>query len=105
MGAEFESVGDFGGSESGAFNSDGLQGDGSGVGPGEEKADGPAFFHGMRAEESERIGMTRGEEGVDLSDKARIECSRRDWLQNGAVLGQGHCLRMVMDIRRWASIA
>jgi len=73
LGAEFHGVGDFGGCKGGAFDDYGLQRNGSCIGPGKEKTDGPAAVDWMRAEKSERIGMPGGEQGIDLSFEARIK--------------------------------
>jgi hypothetical protein len=37
--------------------------------------------------------------------EARIECGRSGGPRYGELLGQGHCLRAVMNARRWVSLA
>jgi len=60
FGAEFCSVGDFGGRDGRIFEDDAGFG-----GPREEKTDGPAARDGMRAKDAEGIGVLSGEEVVD----------------------------------------
>src|SRR6266850_1185778 len=57
LGAEFHRVGDFGRSKGRTFDDNGLQRNGSCIGPRKEKTDGPPAIEWMRTEESERIGM------------------------------------------------
>src|SRR6266850_147210 len=72
LGAEFHGVGDFGRSKGRIFDDNGLQRNGSCIGPRKEKTDGPPAIEWMRTEESERIGMACGQQGIDLRFEARI---------------------------------
>ena len=92
--AKFNRVGNFGRSESTAFNHGRFQGDGGFGGPGQKKAHRPVAVDGMRAEQGKRIGVAGGEDGVDLRVEARIARSnRRCVLHGGALLRQVGSLR------------
>jgi len=92
--AKFNRVGNFGRSESTAFNCGRFQRDGGFCGPRQKKAHCPVAVNGMRAEERKRIGMAGGKDGVDLCVEAWIAGSnRRCVLYGGALLRQGGNLR------------
>lgn len=72
--AEFDGIGDFCGGKSGALEGRRTEGD-AGLGRvRKEKADGPIAVGGMRAEEREGVGMTCGQDSVNLRVEARIVC-------------------------------
>src|SRR5437016_4235294 len=102
---KFNRVGNFGRSESTAFNRGRFQGDGGFRGPGQKKAHRPVAVDGMRAEQGNRIGVAGGHNGVDLRVEARIARNNRRCVLHGALLGQVGSLRNLATMDQQMSLA